>query len=161
MNKSLFIKKDVRKVINIRNNKTTVKFKIYNPTEESKKAVFDLYEKKENLGLEDFSLNPEETRLVLNFFTDCLFSMDEINEIVENPSIYFEQIMNELEIMLSELVISYVQEKQKEVMKLKLQEAVTDMNQAIVDKIKEVDMDKIKRTLAEINNHTEVGNQNG
>lgn len=138
MKKSLFIKNEVRKTINIKNNKTTVKFKIYNYNDKSKKAIFDLYEKKQKQGFDDFSLSNEELRLVLNMFTDCLFSLEELAEIVENPSVYFEQIMNELEIILSELVVLYIQEKEKKIMSLKIEEAIIDFNATLAEKAKEL-----------------------
>lgn len=142
MNKSLFIKKDVRKTISIKNNKATIKFKIYNYNDASKKAVFEMYQKKQKLGYEDFSLSNEEIRLVLNMFTDCLFSIDELSEMLESPNVYFEQIMNELEIILAELVVLFVQEKTKELLNLKIEDAITDLNLAITEAAKNVDVQK-------------------
>lgn len=149
MNKSLFIKKDIRKVINIKNNKSTIKFKIYNYNDASKKAIFDIYKKKQKLGYEDFSLSNEEVRLILNMFTDCLFSLEELSEILESPSIYFEQIMNELEIILAELVVLFVQEKTKELMNLKIEEAIADLNIVITDIAKNADVEKAMKHLQE------------
>ena len=149
MNKSLFIKKDIRKVINIKNNNSTIKFKIYNYNDASKKAIFDMYQKKQRLGYEDFSLSNDEVRLVLNMFTDCLFSLDELSEILENPSIYMEQIMNELEIILAELVVLFVQEKTKELMNLKVEDAIADLNIAITDIAKNTDIESTITKLQE------------
>lgn len=142
MNKSLFIKKDVRKVINVKNNKSTIKFKIYNYNDASKKAIFDMYAKKQRLGYEDFSLSQDEIRLVLNMFTDCLFSIDELAEMLENPSFYFEQIMGELEIILAELVVLFIQEKTKELMNVKIEDAIADLNLAMTEGMKNVDIQK-------------------
>lgn len=149
MNKSLFIKKDVRKIINIKNNKSTIKFKIYNYNDASKKAIFDIYKKKQRLGYEDFSLSKDEIRLVLNMFTDCLFSIDELSEILENPSVYFEQIMNELEIILEELVVLFVQEKTKEFLNLKVEEAIVDFQVPMTEGMKNVDIQKVIEDLQE------------
>lgn len=143
MNKSLFIKKEVRKVINIKNNKTTIKFKIYNYNDASKKAIFDMYQKKQRLGYEDFSLSQDEIRLVLNMFTDCLFSIDELSEILENPSVYFEQIMGELEIILAELVVLFVQEKAKELLNIKLEDAIVDLQVAMTEGMRNVDIEGV------------------
>lgn len=142
MNKSLFIKKDIRKIISIKNNKSTIKFKIYNYNDASKKAIFDMYVKKQRLGYEDFSLSNEEVRLVLNMFTDCLFSLEELSEILEKPSIYMEQIMNELEIILAELVVLFIQEKTKELMNVKIESAIVDMQSAMTEGMKGVDIQK-------------------
>ena len=149
MKKSLFIKNEVRKVINIKNNGTTVKFKIYNPNDASKKAVFDMYEKKEKQGLSDFSLSSDEVRLMLNLFTDCLFSIDELSEILDNPSLYFEQIMNEIEIILGELSILYIQEKTKMFTEIKIEEAILNMNEEMLQVLKRVDIDSMINELAE------------
>ena len=142
MNKSLFIKKEVRKTINIKNNNSTIKFKIYNYNEASKKAIFDMYANKQRLGYENFSLSQDEIRLVFNMFTDCLFSIDELAEILENPSFYFEQIMGELELILAELVVLFVQEKAKELLNLKLEDAIVDLNTAIAQSMSNVDIHK-------------------
>lgn len=149
MNKSLFIKKDVRKTINIKNNKATIKFKIYNYNDASKKAVFEMYQKKQKLGYEDFSLSNEEIRLVLNMFTDCLFSIDELSEMLESPSVYFEQIMNELEIILAELVVLFVQEKTKELLNLKIEDTIIDLQLAMTKGIKNVDIESVVSELQE------------
>lgn len=141
MNKSLFIKKDVRKVINIKNNKATIKFKIYNYNDASKKAVFDMYNKKQKLGYDDFSLSNDEVRIVLNMFTDCLFSIEELSEMLDNPSVYFEQIMNELEIILTELVVLFIQEKTKELLSLEIEEVITDLRLAVAEAAKSVDLE--------------------
>ena len=137
MNKTMFKRKDVRKIINIKNNNSTVKFKIYNYTQESKKYVLDIYEKKYKLGYEDFSLEGEELKQVIAMFTDCLFSLDELAEILDSPNVYFEQILNEIEIILSEIAILFVQEKTKELMKLKLDDEIANMSQTVVDMAKE------------------------
>lgn len=149
MNKSLFIKKEVRKIINIKNNNSTIKFKIYNYNDSSKKAIFDMYAKKQRLGYEDFSLSQDEIRLVFNMFTDCLFSIDELAEILENPSFYFEQIMSELEIILAELVVLFTQEKTKELLNLKLEESIVDLNATITQSIANVDVQKAIEDLQE------------
>lgn len=143
MNKSLFIKKDIRKVISIKNNKSTIKFKIYNYNDASKKAIFDIYAKKQRLGYEDFSLSQDEIRLVLNMFTDYLFSIDELSEILGNPSVYFEQIMGELEIILAELVVLFIQEKTKELLNLKLEDAIADLNLAMTEGMRGVDIESV------------------
>lgn len=150
MEKSLFIKKDIRKVISIKDGESTIEFKIYNHNEASKKAVFDMYEKKQRLGYEDFSLSNEEVRLVLNMFTDCLFSVDELAEMIENPSVYFEQIMCELEIILAELVVLYIQDKTKKLMEIKIEDAISDMNQAMIDMMKDVNIDSISEELNKV-----------
>lgn len=142
MNKSLFIKKDIRKTISIKNNKTTIKFKIYNYNDASKKAIFDMYNKKQKLGYDDFSLSNDEVRIVLNMFTDCLFSIEELSEMLDNPSVYFEQIMNELEIILAELVVLFIQEKTKDLLGLKIEDTITDLNIAIAGAAKNVDVQK-------------------
>lgn len=136
MDKSLFIKKDIRKTIKIKNKKGKfINFKLYNYNEASKKAVFDMYKKKNKQGLDDFSLSEYELVMVFKLFTHIAMSIDELSEIIENPNFYFEQIFNEIELILSELVVLFIQEKEKEIAKFKIDEALLNMQETIVSNV--------------------------
>lgn len=139
MDKSLFIKKDIRKTIKIKNKKGKfINFKLYNYNEASKKAVFDMYKKKNKQGLDDFSLSEYELVMVFKLFTHIAMSIDELSEIIENPNFYFEQIFNEIELILSELVVLFIQEKEKEVAKFKIDEALLNMQETIVSNVGDI-----------------------
>lgn len=149
INKSLFIKNEVKKIVSIpqKGKKTLLKFKIYNYNEKSKQMIFDMYEKKNKLGLESFDLTIEELRLVFNVFTDYLFDIDELSEIIESPNTYFEEIFYEINLILCDLVKLFIKEQKIKIEQLNIENDVLELNQLLVDKVKALDIEKVMGTI--------------
>lgn len=152
MDKSYFIKENVRKTINVKkkNRKTPLKFNIYEYTDISKNMVFQMYEKKTKRGLEDFSLDENELKMVFTLFTDVSPTLDELTDMIETPNFYMEVIFNEIEMILGELAILYTQEQTKKLVQLKLESAVEDYKEKVVDIMKDVDFKEVSEALNKI-----------
>lgn len=152
MDKSYFIKEKVRKTINIKkkNRKTPIKFNIYDYTDISKNMVFQMYEKKTRFGLEDFSLDENELKMVFTLFTDATPTLDELADMIEAPNFYMEIIFNEIEMILGELAILYTQEQTKKLAQLKLESALEDYKEQVVEMMKDVDLKGVSDALNKI-----------
>ncbi|MGL5328314.1 MAG: hypothetical protein ACRDD7_03525 [Peptostreptococcaceae bacterium] len=145
INKSLFIKEEVRKAIKIpqKGKKRALQFKIYNYNDESKKMIFDMYEKKNKNGEESFDLTQEELRLVFNVFTDYLFDIDDLAEIIENPNIYFEEIFHEINMIMCDLVKLFIQEQKEKVEQLNIENELVDLQTMIIDKTNDLKLEDV------------------
>lgn len=139
MDKSLFIKDDTRKTLKLRKKDgKLVNFKIYNYTDNSKQQVFNIYKKKMDRNMESFDLAIEELQVMFDMFTDYRFTIDELDEILENPSVAFEQIFHEIEMILGDITILFLQEQEKKLLDVKIKDAITDLEIAMVDSVEDI-----------------------
>lgn len=143
INKSLFIKEEVRKIIKIpqKGKKRALGFKIYNYNDASKKMIFDMYEKKNKKGEDSFDLTQDELRFVFNVFTDYLFDIDDLAEIIENPNIYFEEIFHEIKLIMCDLVKLFIQEQKEKLAAIEIEDELLELQQVMTSKMKDINMD--------------------
>lgn len=110
-----FKNKKNRKVVNGKSGNKNIRIQIINYTEELYKKWSIVIDGLYKSGNEELQLTDEQIKEMFDDFTNVKFSLDELNDILEDPNHTFSIVFTELQIILNEMIEKYLQQKQLEI----------------------------------------------
>lgn len=119
MNIECFKQLETRKTIRGKCKTKNISIQILNYTDELydkwKVVIGNIY----SSGNENFIMSDKEITDMFEDFTNVSMSIDELNDILENPNHTFSTVFRELQCVMNEMIVRYLQEKQLEMINLK------------------------------------------
>lgn len=115
MDIKMFKQQETRRSVKAKSGNKNINIQIVNYTD-------DLYEKWKHIisnayesGGEEFTLSDEDLNMLFDDFTNINMTVDELNGILENPNHTFKTIFKELQLILNEMIVRFLQDKQFEI----------------------------------------------
>lgn len=119
MNIECFKQSETRRTVRCKAKSKSVSIQILNYTEDLyakwKPVINEVYMS----GSEEFIMSDNDLTNMFCDFTNLSITIDELNESLENPSHTFATIFKELQCVMNEMIVRYLQEKQIEMCSLK------------------------------------------
>lgn len=110
-----FKNKKNRKVVNGKSGNKNIRIQIINYTEELYKKWSLIIDELYKSGDEELQLTDSQIKEMFDDFTNVKFTLDELNDILEDPNHTFNVVFIELQIILNEMIEKYLQQKQLEI----------------------------------------------
>ena len=110
-----FKNKKNRKVVNGKSGNKNIRIQIINYTEELYKKWSLIIDGLYKSGDEELQLTDSQIKEMFDDFTNVKFTLDELNDILEDPNHTFNIVFIELQIILNEMIEKYLQQKQLEI----------------------------------------------
>lgn len=110
-----FKNKKNRKVVNGKSGNKNIRIQIINYTEELYKKWSLIIDELYKSGDEELQLTDSQIKEMFDDFTNVKFTLDELNDILEDPNHTFNIVFIELQIILNEMIEKYLQQKQLEI----------------------------------------------
>lgn len=110
-----FKNKKNRKVVNGKSGNKNIRIQIINYTEELYKKWSIVIDGLYKSGDEELQLTDSQIKEMFDDFTNVKFTLDELNDILEDPNHTFNIVFIELQIILNEMIEKYLQQKQLEI----------------------------------------------
>lgn len=110
-----FKNKKNRKVINGKSGNKNIRIQIINYTEELYKKWSLIIDGMYRSGTEELQLTDSQIKEMFDDFTNVKFTLDELNDVLEDPNHTFNIVFTELQIILNEMIEKYLQQKQLEI----------------------------------------------
>lgn len=110
-----FKNKKNRKVVNGKSGNKNIRIQIINYTEELYKKWSLIIDELYKSGIEELQLTDSQIKEMFDDFTNVKFTLDELNDILEDPNHTFNIVFTELQIILNEMIEKYLQQKQLEI----------------------------------------------
>lgn len=110
-----FKNKNNRKVVTGKSGNKNIRIQIINYTEELYKKWSIVIDEIYKSGIEELQLTDLQIKEMFDDFTNVKFTLDELNDILEDPNHTFNMVFAELQIILNEMIEKYLQQKQLEI----------------------------------------------
>ena len=110
-----FKNKKNRKVVNGKSGNKNIRIQIINYTEELYKKWSIIIDELYKSGIEELQLTDSQIKEMFDDFTNVKFTLDELNDILEDTNHTFNIVFTELQIILNEMIEKYLQQKQLEI----------------------------------------------
>ena len=110
-----FKNKKNRKVVNGKSGNKNIRIQIINYTEELYKKWSLIIDGLYKSGIEELQLTDSQIKEMFDDFTNVKFTLEELNDILEDPNHTFNMVFTELQIILNEMIDKYLQQKQLEI----------------------------------------------
>lgn len=110
-----FKNKKNRKVVNGKSGNKNIRIQIINYTEELYKKWSIIIDELYKSGIEELQLTDSQIKEMFDDFTNVKFTLEELNDILEDPNHTFNMVFTELQIILNEMIEKYLQQKQLEI----------------------------------------------
>lgn len=117
----MFKQKEIRKTVKAKAGNKNINIQIINYNDEMYDKWKLVIGKAYISGKEQLELQDTEINELFNDFTNIQMSTDELNDILDNPNHTFSIVFKELQLILHEMVVRFLQEKQIEMITIKKQ----------------------------------------